>query len=357
MFGMILANNAGGKAIWPLTHAEWDGLTPTDLIFPAFLFISGLAITLAVKKTGDPGEMKTHWLHLAKRVALLFVIGLFLNLFSSRFTWDAFRVMGILQRIALCYGAVAAIHLTIDRIPYQLGIIAAIEVIYLGIMYGLDVPYCGRGNITQVCNAGAYIDHQILGNHCYSREYNEPEGLLSTLSAITTMYIGYLFGRIMGMYKGEKQRLGNIWFLIGGVCAGLMGLLSHTIPLNKKIWSFTFGIFTGAAAGLSLTLIMIAEDILLPGNRIVEFINQPFLWYGMNPLCVYVGNIFVDIILLKYIAWNDWKSSLWTWLYEKLFESWLVNEYLASLVFALFHVTIWMVVAWYLYKKKIYIKL
>ena len=269
-------------------------------------------------------------------------------------------MMNVLQRIALCYGAVVTIHLLVEKVYMQIGIVAACEVIYLGFMYGLDVPKCGRGKTTEYCNAGAYIDRKIFGDHCYMWEYTEPEGLLSTFSAVSTIYLGYLFGKIMEKLKGDKDKLGIIWFLLGGVLAGVMGMFSHVIPFNKKIWSFSFGIFSGAAAGLVLNMIFITEDIMLPGSKIVEFVNKPFVWYGMNPLAIYVGNYFLNIILRDWITWNDRENNVLAWLYKNLFDSWmtpLITEYGSSFMFAFFQVCVWMVVARFLHKYKVFIKL
>src|SRR5262245_19283500 len=197
---MVLVNNPGtwSAVYWPLGHAEWHGWTPTDLIFPFFLFIVGVSITLALGRrqtAGDPRGTLTR--RALRRSAIIFALGLTLNTVSTLGYGDGLdtvRIMGVLQRIALCYLAAALLYLWSDW-RTQAGVAAALLLGYWGLLALVPVPGFGAGDLDKVGSLTAWLDRLILGQHIWggSKVY-DPEGLLSTLPSIATTLAGVLGG-------------------------------------------------------------------------------------------------------------------------------------------------------------------
>ena len=216
--GMILVNNPGSwsTVYWPLLHAAWNGWTPTDWIFPFFLFIVGVSMAISFARRqaagATPGEMLPA---IVGRAAILFYLGFLLSGYP-RFNLGTVRIMGVLERIALCYLLLSIIVLYLPKIRHQWIMLGALIVLYLGIMYGLDVPGHGRGVLTPEGHASGYIDRLILGEaHLWSgTKTYDPEGLVSTLPAILSTFIGWLFGRVLVATDDHKERL-RLWLIWG----------------------------------------------------------------------------------------------------------------------------------------------
>lgn len=207
MVGMILVDNMGNfdYVIWPLDETIWNGLTTADCVFPCFLFIMGLAVPLALKR--EDRFKKETWYKILKRFALLFIIGMALN-FQGRIprvftTWPfvGWRIMGVLQRISICYLVMSAMYLFFGQLYQYIIVISSCLGLYLALMYGVNVPPfegepCGRGNTSPECNTGAFFDQSIFGRKYMMWPY-DPEGILSTLPSIFNTFIGLCYSLLM----------------------------------------------------------------------------------------------------------------------------------------------------------------
>ena len=194
--GMVLVNNPGtwSSIYWPLQHAEWHGWTPTDLVFPFFLFIVGVSITLAFARRVEEGSVKRDlYLKVLKRSAIIFGLGLFLNGFPY-FQLGTIRIAGVLQRIAICYLIASLIFLT-TRARTQLLIAVALLIAYCLVMTNLAAPGYAPGDLSKEGSIASFIDRVILRQHIWrqGRVY-DPEGLLSTIPAVATTLLGILTG-------------------------------------------------------------------------------------------------------------------------------------------------------------------
>ncbi|GAM19500.1 hypothetical protein SAMD00019534_026750, partial [Acytostelium subglobosum LB1] len=367
IFGMILVDNQGGpEVIWPLSETNWNGISTADLIFPSFLFICGFSIALALKnaKKND----RATWINIIRRTILLFGIQLFLNLMAHKFVFSTFRVMGVLQRISICYFFSCCSFLLLPKWAQRLALIGS-ATIYLGLMYGYPVPGCGRGDITPTCNAAAYIDNLILRKniHILTQSYRmhptDPEGIVSTFSAYITTWMGLELGRVFTTYyKKSDDDYKNIllrWLGIGLVCGIGAAMFSATIiPFNKKIWSFSFALLTVACGALFMSWAYLTFDVVAWPPKVKVWVDraaQPFLWIGMNPITIYVLMIFIEIILMFYIRANN--QTLWYESYLVLYKSWLRNGYLASLVFSIGWFLFFDAIAYTMFRFKIFVKL
>ncbi|KAF2075611.1 hypothetical protein CYY_003079 [Polysphondylium violaceum] len=358
IFGMILVDNQGGPdVIWPLKETEWNGLSTADLIFPSFLFICGFSVALALKNSKN--DIKT-WANIIRRTFLLFFIQCFLNLMAHHFVFDSFRIMGVLQRIAICYFLSCMSFLCFPVFLQRLFLIAT-STVYLGLMYGWNVPGCGKGQLTPSCNAGSYIDNKVFGPNMIHP--NDPEGLLSTLMAFVTTWMGVEFGRIFTTYYkkynySQFDIIARWMILVILFIVPAIGLGATVLPFNKLIWSFSFALFTVGAGGALILVAYIVVDVVEWGPKVrkaVDISIQPFVWIGMNPITIYSFMVFIEIIFMFYL--NVGSVSLWTAIYEKMYLSWLKNGYLASTVFSLGWFVFFDLIAYIMHRNKIFIKL
>lgn len=349
---MITVNNPGSwEHIYaPLEHSRWHGCTPTDLVFPFFLFVVGVSMFFSFSKY-DSTLNKQSVLRIVKRTLLIFGVGLFLNAFPQALTdFSKLRVMGVLQRIAIAYGLGALIVLAVPRkiLPLVGGFIL---LIYWAILswFGSGDPYSLAGN------AVIPFDLSILGeNHMY-KGFGipfEPEGLLSTIPAVVTVIIGYLTGGIIRETEKAKVPLKLIIFGICGVIAGFIwGVL---FPINKPLWTSSYVIYAAGWAMLSLALLIWIID-LKGWSRWTSF----FVVFGMNPLVIFAfSGLYVKSILrLVHIAESDGKIvNGYTWIYNHLFAPLCSDQKITSLLFALAHIVFFWLIGLILYKKKIFIK-
>jgi predicted acyltransferase len=325
--GMILVNNPGSwGSIYPaLEHAEWNGCTPTDLVFPFFLFIVGVAITFSLSKRKERGDNQNKLLfQILRRGLMLFALGLIMAGFPN-YNLSTIRIPGVLQRIAVVYVISSFIFLK-SGIKTTVILSAILLILYWVIMTLIPVPGIGAGNLEKGTNIAAWLDQLILGNHVwsYSKPW-DPEGILSTMPAIVIsgnllIVLGYVW---------------DMWF-----------------PLNKNLWSSSYVVYT---AGLALNFLAICYwfiDIL--GYKKWA---KPFQVYGLNAITVYfLSGIAARLLNMITITAADGKDvALKSFLYNTFFLSWLqpIN---ASLVFALTYVLIWLGLMWILYARNIFIK-
>jgi predicted acyltransferase len=378
---MILVNDPGSWShIYPpLEHAEWNGWTPTDLIFPFFLFIVGVSMTLSfaarVRRGATRGSLA--W-HVVRRSVLIFAIGLFLNGFPS-FDFSTIRIMGVLQRIALCYLVAGLVYLgtlgkqpaangnapgragtasgAAARVTARVRLIASIAVIllvgYWALMTFVPVPGYGAGHLGKDDSLSAYIDRALMGGHLWSESKTwDPEGFLSTLPAIATTLIGILAGEWLRWERqGARKVLGLV---IAGAALMLAGQLLHPyFPINKNLWTSTFVLFTGGFAMLVLALCYWIVDLL--GLRKWA---TPFLAFGMNAIIAYALAALVSEIStdFEFRGSGGRLRTLHGWVYDKYFVP-HASPVNASLAFAVFFVVLILALVWPLHWKKIFVRI
>jgi len=370
IIGMMLVANQGNFdfVYEQLKENSWDGIRFCDFIFPWFLFIMGVAIPLAIRNQRKTS--KTVWFKIVKRTVLLFLLGLAFNIMAGKFTFSHFRIMGVLQRTSICSFVTAVLHLTLPVYIQRVTVIGII-IIYVSILYGFQVPDCGAANVTMNCNAAGYIDRVIFGQR-FMRYPIDPEGILSTLTAIFTTFVGLETGRVLAREKAEKNqeeltlhlKVLIFWLIIGMLFTFLGAVFSIWIPFNKQLWSLSFACFTAGVGVLLLALCYYLIDFMFPNAKLIRTTSKPFIWLGSNPLAIFIGMIGLEIILMDWVSspwahinYNGTEVSAWTWLYWNGFQSWIKNEDLASLLFAWTHLFLWTLVAGLLYWKKLFFKL
>ena len=382
--GMLLVNDPGTwSAIYPpLRHAEWHGWTPTDLIFPFFLFIVGITTQLSISARRARGDdERAVRRQIFRRAGLIFLFGLLINGFPF-FTWGDvpgnadpsfmdriidrlhhWRIMGVLQRIALAY-LVSALIATRATIRTQVIITAALLLGYWIVMTVLPVPgtngtpgalLLDRPETTMA----AYWDRVLLdwrrfglGNHLWSGSVTwDPEGFLSTAGAIATALLGNLVGRWIGQQKPLVERVAAM--LAVGALAMMVGLMWNWVfPINKGIWSSSYVLFSAGMATVSLATIMWLVDL---HNQ--RWWTKPFVIYGMNPMVAFVGSAVMARLIYSILRvdHNGQSVSLQSWIYQTAFASWLAPMN-ASLAFAVAFVTFWYLVLAILHRRNVFFR-
>lgn len=349
--GMILVNNPGSwNHVWaPLKHAEWHGWTLTDLVFPFFLFIVGVSISLSFSRRLEQDREKSGlYSKIFLRTFILFVLGLLLALIP-RFNFATLRIPGVLQRIALCYLISALLFLKTGTKGRTL-IAVTLLAFYWLMMKLVPVPGYGPGILEYEGNLCAYIDSKLLAGHLYKPGF-DPEGILSTLPAISTSLLGTLTGDWLRSSQSVLQKTGGLF--IGGIVLTLTGLLLHPLfPINKQLWTSTYVIFT---AGAALFLLGICYW-LIEGLRFKKW-AFPLLVFGTNAIAVYVGSgLMVKLMSLIRVSSNGEAVPLKALIYSRLLVPWAGNLN-GSLIYPLILILIWIVIMIPLYRKKIFIKI
>jgi predicted acyltransferase len=422
--GMVLVNNPGSwSAIYPpLEHAEWHGWTPTDMVFPFFVFIVGISITLALGKRVESGGVNREiYTKIFTRSALIFLLGLFLALFpfynlgKSDWTnfsvlgivislqriiliylfaaalfiqmeWKIFRreivigalvlllitltsfyflkgempdvstvrILGVLQRLAICYFFGALIFVNTNW-KQQVFMATALLLIYWGLMTLIDVPGCAATSFDdRACNMSAYIDRLILTeNHIYKADkVFDPEGLLSTIPAIATCLAGILCGHWLRTKREDLDKVAGILFF--GIVLVTIGWIWHAwFPINKKIWTSSYVVYM---AGLALCFLGFCYWLIdIKGYKKWA---KPFLIFGVNALALFVGSGVLGRLmgLVKFTGAEGKEVTLQGWIFNSLYLPFALPIN-ASLMYALTYIGFWLFLMWLLYRKEIYIKI
>lgn len=350
---MIIVNTPGSwKYVYPpLRHASWHGCTPTDMVFPFFLFIVGVSMWYSLEKYGNVLNKQSVF-RILRRTVTIFLVGLFLTIFPNFFHRDysALRIMGVLQRIALAYGFGAIICLSVKR-QYLWIVVAVILSSYwalLAFLGGPD-PYSLEGNLA------IPVDTAILGvKHLY-KGFGipfDPEGLLSTIPAIATVIIGYFSGGIIGKTSAETKTAVKL-FLLGAGSIGLGLIWSIFFPLNKPLWTSSYVLYTAGLAMGVLALLYLVADVW----KFKKW-GSFFMVFGTNALfAFFLAGIWTKTMLyiIKIPSGED-KISFYTWFYEKICVP-VAGNLPGSLMFALIQVLIIWGIALILYRRKIFIRL
>jgi predicted acyltransferase len=364
---MILVNNPGswGHIFSPLAHASWHGCTPTDLVFPFFLFAVGNALSFVMPKMQNETDAY-FWKKVVKRTLLIFLIGLFINwspfvkwadgalVFKA---WENVRILGVLQRIALCYFfASVIIYYGKTKMAFLIGIL--ILIIYWVLNFTLGAPghpYSLSGFF------GNEIDISLLGvTHIYKGEGVpfDPEGLVSMFPAIVQVIFGYLVGEYIQVKGKSYEMLAQL--LLTGIILVLAGYIwDFSFPINKKIWTSSYVLYTSGLATITLSILI----------YLLEFKNTKGAWskffdvFGKNPLFIFFMSGFLPrvIALFRWVDHVDEKgenvyTSALPWFYQHVCKDISSDLRIGSFMYAICFITFFALLAYVLDKKKIYIK-
>jgi predicted acyltransferase len=366
---MILVNDPGSwEHIYPpLEHADWNGWTPTDLIFPFFLFIVGVSMTLSfasrIARGMNRGALAIHML---RRSALIFLIGLFLNGFPE-FDFSTIRIMGVLQRIAVCYLAAGLLYLaTYEReespdqparvranLRVTAGVAVALLIGYWALMTYVPVPGYGAGHLGKEDSLAAYVDRTLMGGHLWSESKTwDPEGFLSTLPALASLLIGILAGEwLRSDSREERKALG---LAAAGFVLLLVGLLLHPyFPINKNLWTSSFVLFTGGFAMLALAACYWVVEV-----RHWRAWAWPYLVFGMNAILAYALAALVSEIStdFEFHTPRGHLATLHGWIYGRFFVP-HASPMNASLGFAIFFVILIFGLLWPFYRGRVFLRI
>jgi predicted acyltransferase len=344
---MILVNTPGSWAYVypPLDHAKWHGCTPTDLVFPFFLFIVGTAMWFSFKSFNHQLSSKAVR-KIIKRTLIIFLIGTAMKLYSMLLRDNThFRVMGVLQRIALAYGFASFLVLSMKK--RNIMITSAFILFaywFLLWFFGGENPYSLETNIVRT------IDLKVIGAaFLYKGEGIpfDPEGLLSTLPAIVTVVIGYLTGYFIDSMNNRNKLVVRMFGI--GIILVVAGLVwNEFFPINKKLWTSSYVLYTAGLAQIFLSFFIWIIDI----KGFKKWV-QPLVWFGMNPLFIYVMSI---VLAITYLGIHIDGMIMYAWLYKKVFVA-IAGNMNGSLLFALFHVMLFGFIGRIMYQKKIFIKI
>lgn len=364
IIGMILVNNPGdwGTVYSPLLHAAWHGWTPTDLVFPFFLFIVGVAIVLALQHKAESGvERRKLVFKLIKRSALLFALGLFLNgfpfgLFGPQSFTDVlatWRIPGVLQRIAVCYLVVSILFITCRPRALQLWALSFLlgywALMTLVPIPGTDAFGSSQPDIhTPAGHLSAWVDTRVFGPHVWSGSIvYDPEGILSTIPALATTLFGVFAGLLLIGSLTPTEKAVRLF-----VCGSLLVVAGYAwnwfFPINKAIWTSSYAVFTAGLAMCALALCYWFFDI-----RKHHAAAKPLVIYGVNAITVYVGSgILAGTLGLLEFGGIPLQASI----YQTFFSSWL-PPYPASLAYALLWVAGWFAVLLWMYRRGLMLKI
>jgi predicted acyltransferase len=355
MAAMVVVNDPGdwNNAYWPLLHAEWNGWTPTDLIFPFFLFIVGVSMTLSKSTMGSPWRV-------VRRGVTIMALGWFLSLFPY-FRFATLRLVGVLVRIGLCYMAAAWIlRVTArgrERDDWRHGVrlmawIVGLTVAYWLAMVFLPFPGHNPGDLTPAGNLGGFVDRAVLGlNHMYQKRPWDPEGLLSTVPAIATTLMGVAAGLwLRSPVSGSTRAL--VMAAAGVAAMALGSVWDLAFPINKNLWTSSYAWFMGGAAAVCLAACYWAVDV--KGWR---WWTKPFVVLGVNAIALFLlaGLSAKTLILVKVTGPTGSRTSLYNFIYRSWFEP-LASPKNASLLFALSYLVVLYGVLWVMYRRRLFLK-
>lgn len=350
---MILVNNPGSwnYVFPPLRHAEWNGCTPTDLIFPFFLFIVGVSMHLSFyKHLGEGASRKVLFKKVMRRSLIIFALGLFLSGFPF-FNLSTIRIPGVLQRIAVVYLFTSIIVLRNSWRGQSIWAVSLL-VFYWIMMKFIPVPGYGAGDLSPLGNMAAFIDGKLLAGHMWNQtKVWDPEGFLSTIPAISTALTGVLAGGWLRSSRSPAEK--TAWmFFIGNSALALGWALDAWFPINKSIWSSSYVVFTSGMALIFLSFSYWTVDVLKWRSWI-----RPFEIYGTNSIAVFVLSGLVAKLnyIIKFSTADGGKITLHSLIYNSLFASWL-SPMLASLAWAISFISLFLLIMYLLDRKGIYIK-
>lgn len=353
------------SSVYPqLLHAQWNGATATDMIFPTFLFSVGVAITLSFRARLERGESRSRIAkHVAIRSVVIFLIGLALNGFPD-YNLHTIRIPGVLQRIALCYLCAGLMWLGLSGAAAGDAIARRIWLMVVVILFGywatlrfVPVPGFGTNRLDSLGYLGAYIDRAVFGiNHLWAYGTTpgvgvtyDPEGILSTLPAIATTLIGVLTGEFLRVTRSLRANSG--YLAAAGFLLFVAGvLLNPVFPINKRMWTSTFVLLSGGVALMLFALLLYVVDI-----KQWRRWSAPLLVFGTNAIFTFALSNVITMMTDR-IHIGAPPLSLHQWGNVHLFASWL-PPVTASLAYAISIVLLNMLVVLPLYRKRIFLRL
>lgn len=348
---MIVVNNPGSwdTVYPPLLHSEWHGCTPTDLVFPFFLFIVGAAMAFSFAKfeQGDGVNFALHKKIISRSIKLI-LLGWFLSLFPE-FDFGTMRFFGVLPRIGICYFAASMIILH-NRRRGQILWAGGLLIGYWLLM--TLIPFPGRGENAWIfgANLAQYLDNLLLAGHMWQPDF-EPEGIISTLPAIAQVVFGYFTGRLLRSTR-DKMEITNLLFITGSFSIFLALCLEPFMPINKQLWTTSYVFYT---SGIGLNILAICYWFIDIKQKTAAL--RPFIEFGSNAIIVYFGSDILATLLWKIRLPLGGKTiSLQGIIYHHLLQP-ILTDYNASLAFAILFTGFWFAVAHWLYKKNIFFKI
>lgn len=343
---MVVVNNPGdwSTVYWPLLHAEWHGWTPTDLIFPFFLFIVGVSITLSQRVA----TVAT----IVRRGAVIWGLGLFLAAYPF-FKLTTVRIPGVLARIAWCYVAAALLTLVVGGRPGRYRIVATVTAALLGAyaLLLLAIPFSGgtAGDLTATGNIGAWVDRAVFGAHLWRGGAWDPEGLVSTVPAIGTTLLGVLAG--WWLREGASPRSVVTTLLAFGLVGVIAGLATSVVlPINKSLWTSSYVLFTGGLAAATLGLCYWVCDVR--DGAVTRKWTEPFVALGRNAILLFALSGLIAKTLI-YLKWPGPDAGLGPWLYTTAFQPY-ASPQIASLLYALANLAVLYVLLAALHRRRLY---
>jgi predicted acyltransferase len=362
---MVLVNNPGdwNHLYGQLDHATWNGWTFTDTIFPFFLFIGGVSMALSLGRLAEAGADKPALLRkLAWRAVLIFLIGLTLNLIPN-FNFATVRIPGVLQRIAVCTLLAAPIVVYLGW-RAQLAVIAALLALYSGLMLFVAVPDAhgvwSAGSLEPGRDFGAFVDRWLLEGHLWAKSKTwDPEGLVSTLPALCSQLAGVLAGR--WLRSGATRSEQTVWMMLGGLACLALGSTGDALlmPINKSLWTPCYAVWMTGWALLAFAafywLLDASPDAALRARA--RRWSKPFLIYGMNALFIFAFSGFIAKMLgfIKFHQADGSTLALGRMLYAPL-AALPIAPVNASLLHALLFNASMFCVAWFMWRKKWFVK-
>jgi predicted acyltransferase len=351
---MILVNNPGSWShiYRPLRHADWHGWTLADLVFPFFLFIVGVSVAVSFGRRLDTGEdKKSLYLKIIRRSLILFALGLLLNGFPY-YDLSILRIPGVLQRIAICYLASALIFIN-SKWKGQFAWAVGLLLIYWAAMEWVPFPGGSAGLYEKGNNFASWIDGKLLAGHMWaSTKTWDPEGILSTIPAISTTLFGVIAGQWLTSDRAQRDKA--LWLLAAGGAAAVIGSLWHlAMPINKSLWTSSYALLTAGLASICLSIIYWLADV-----RGWKIWTVPARVLGRNAIAAFVlAGIAARLFHLLEITGSDGTAvTVKAWIYGRLFASWL-SDINASLAYAIiFILSLWLIML-PLCRMKIFIKI
>ncbi|MCC5930558.1 MAG: DUF1624 domain-containing protein [Cyclobacteriaceae bacterium] len=346
IIAMIIVNNPGSwqHVYAPLLHAKWHGITPTDLIFPFFLYIVGVSVALAYAKQIQRGaELPRMSRKILKRGFTIFALGIFLHLFPSFDLSEGIRWAGVLQRIAVVFVICAFMYLFTSH-RFWIGYGVTVLLLYWIALALIPVPGIGAGILEPGKNLTNWIDEMFLPGMRWEGTW-DPEGLLSTLPATVTCIMGMLSGRHIHNHTSDNSRV--IFLFFTGFCCFISGVIwDWFFPINKNLWTSSFVLYTGGLASMSLAFFYYLIDVLK-----FQKWAQSGLIFGANAITAYV----LAGILARLVILPVGESSVKYFTYEPMVQL-MGDAKLASLIWAFLFGALCFVPVYWLYRKKIFLK-
>ena len=362
---MIMVNNNGGPGSWHfMNHAAWNGLTPTDLVFPTFLFIVGISIVLSIEARLRRGASRAQLAkHTVIRAGVIFLFGLIVNGFPL-FELAHYRIYGVLQRIAICYLIVGLFYLYDRRVSTKIALLAVCLIGYWILVQWVPVPGAGMPGkdvplLDRDQNIVAWLDRQLMPGHLYeewtTHNTRDPEGLLSDIPAVGTALLGLLAGLFLRSERETKQKA--LGLALGTVALLALGYFwSLWLPLNKKMWTSSYVLVAAGYSMLVLTLAYFVVEKLGWGKGKDNWVVYPWLVFGSNAIAAYMFSELVPGGLDHvHISVNGRPTDAIGWLFFHTFAH-IPDRGWAAFAFSASFAAFCFIPVWILYRKKIFLK-